>query len=140
MVESDRAQLDRIAATLKDVRAQVAPLVKQGLTLEQVVTLPAPIEFKFDTAIMLPGAEIYLNQVLEILQKHSEVLKLEIQGHTSAEGGAEYNLRLSNDRAKAVYTWLVDHGIHGQRLVPRGYGLTQPLVRCAHRRAVPLAR
>ena len=86
-----------------------------------------PIEFKFDTAIMLPGAEIYLNQVLDILQKHPEVLKLEIQGHTSSEGGAEYNLRLSNDRAKAVYTWLVDRGIDGARLVPRGYGLTQPI-------------
>ena len=97
------------------------------LTLEQVVTLPAPIEFKFDTAIMLPGAEVYLLQVLDILKKHPEVEKLEIQGHTSAEGGPEYNLRLSNDRAKAVYQWLVDHGIDGQRLVPRGYGLTVPL-------------
>lgn len=98
------------------------------LTLEQVVTLPAPIEFKFDTAIMLPGAEVYLNQVLVVLQQHPEVQKLEIQGHTSSEGGPEYNMRLSNDRAKAVFTWLVDHGIDAQRLVPHGYGLTQPLV------------
>jgi outer membrane protein OmpA-like peptidoglycan-associated protein len=104
------------------------PDAGKPLTLEDVVTLPAPIEFKFDTAIMLPGAEIYLNQVLEILQKHSEVQKLEIQGHTSSEGGAEYNLRLSNDRARAVFAWLVDHGIAAQRLVPHGYGLTQPLV------------
>jgi outer membrane protein OmpA-like peptidoglycan-associated protein len=66
--------------------------------------------------------------VLDILQKHPEVLKLEIQGHTSSEGGAEYNMRLSNDRTKTVFTWLVDHGIDGQRFVPRGYGLTQPLV------------
>jgi MYXO-CTERM domain-containing protein len=98
------------------------------LTLEQVVTLPAPIEFKFDTAIMLPGAEIYLRQVLDILQKHPEVLKIEIQGHTSSEGGAEYNLRLSNERSQAVLAWLVDHGIDADRLVPHGYGLTQPLV------------
>jgi len=97
------------------------------LTLEQVVSLPAPIEFKFDTAIMLPGAEVYLNQVLDVLQKHPDVLKLEIQGHTSSEGGAEYNLRLSNDRAKAVHAWLVDHGIDAKRLVPHGYGLTVPL-------------
>jgi uncharacterized protein (TIGR03382 family) len=98
------------------------------LTLEQVITLPAPIEFKFDTAIMLPGAEIYLRQVLVVLQQHPEVQKLEIQGHTSSEGGPEYNMRLSNDRSQAVFTWLVDHGIAAQRLVPRGYGLTQPLV------------
>ncbi|HEU4731995.1 MAG TPA: OmpA family protein [Kofleriaceae bacterium] len=103
------------------------PDPSQPLTLEQVVTLPAPIEFKFDTAIMLPGAEVYLNQVLEILKKHPEVQRLEIQGHTSSEGGAEYNLRLSNDRARAVFTWLVDRGIDAQRLTPRGYGLTRPL-------------
>jgi glyoxylase-like metal-dependent hydrolase (beta-lactamase superfamily II) len=36
MPETDRAQLDRIVAVLKEVRAQVAPLVKQGLTLDQV--------------------------------------------------------------------------------------------------------
>jgi hypothetical protein len=37
-------------------------------------------------------------------------------------------LRLSIDRANAVLTWLADHGIDAQRLVPHGYGLTQPLV------------
>jgi outer membrane protein OmpA-like peptidoglycan-associated protein len=98
------------------------------LTLEQVITLPAPIEFYFDTAIMRPGADVYLKQVLAVLQQHPEVLKLEIQGHTSSEGGPEYNLKLSNDRAKAVVQWLVDHGIEASRLLPRGYGLTVPLV------------
>jgi cysteine-rich repeat protein len=106
---------------------RIVDKVPEPLTLEQVVSLPAPIEFKFDTANMLPGAEVYLNQVLAILQKHAEVLKIEIQGHTSSEGGAEYNLRLSNDRTRAVFRWLVDHGIDAQRLVPRGYGLTVPL-------------
>jgi outer membrane protein OmpA-like peptidoglycan-associated protein len=109
---------DRIADT---------PPPYQPETLEDVVTMPAPIEFKFDTAIMLPGAEVYLKRVLAILQKHPEVLKLEVQGHTSSEGGAEYNMRLSNARARAVYNWLVEHGIAADRLVPRGYGLTQPL-------------
>ena len=111
----------------KDHIVDNPPVPGEPLTLEQVVTLPAPIEFKFDSAIMLPGAEIYLNQVLAILQAHPEVTRLEIQGHTSSEGGYDYNMRLSDSRAKAVYQWLVDHGIDGQRLVPHGYGLTVPL-------------
>src|SRR5262249_32656314 len=97
------------------------------LTLEQVVTLPAPIEFYFDTAIMRPGADVYLTQVPEVLKSHPEVLRLEIQGHTSNEGGPEYNLKLSDARSKAVMKWLVDHGIEASRLVPHGYGLTVPL-------------
>ena len=36
MVQTDRAQIGRIEAALKDVRSQVAPLVAQGLTLDQV--------------------------------------------------------------------------------------------------------
>lgn len=100
----------------------------EPLTLEQVITLPAPIEFEFDTAIMLPGAETYLLQVLLVLKQHPEVTKLEIQGHTSSEGGPEYNLRLSNARATAVFNWLVERGIDRGRLVPHGYGLTQPIV------------
>ncbi|HWU90738.1 MAG TPA: OmpA family protein, partial [Kofleriaceae bacterium] len=109
----------------KDKIVDGAPDPGKPLTLEQVVTLPAPIEFYFDTAIMRPGAEVYLRQVLEVLQKRPDVLKLEIQGHTSSEGGPEYNMRLSDDRARAVFQWLVDHGIDAHRLVPRGYGLTQ---------------
>ncbi|HEX8114737.1 MAG TPA: OmpA family protein [Kofleriaceae bacterium] len=116
-----------VLETERDRIVDNPPAPGEPLTLEQVITLPAPIEFKFDTAIMLPGAEIYLNQVLAILKAHPEVTKLEIQGHTSSEGGYDYNLRLSDDRAKAVYQWLVDHGIDGQRLVPKGYGLTVPL-------------
>jgi cysteine-rich repeat protein len=96
-------------------------------TLEDVVTMPAPIEFKFDTAIMLPGAEAYLHRVLEILQKHTDVLKIEVQGHTSSEGGYDYNMRLSNARARTVLDWLVEHGVAADRLVPHGFGLTQPL-------------
>jgi cysteine-rich repeat protein len=108
-------------------RVTDTPPPYQPETLEDVVTMPAPIEFKFDTAIMLPGAEVYLHRVLEILKKHPDVLKIEVQGHTSSEGGPEYNMRLSNARARAVYDWLVEHGIAADRLVPRGYGLTQPL-------------
>lgn len=100
---------------------------ERPLTLEQVITLPAPIEFEYDTAIMLPGAEVYLTQVLGVLQQHPEVLKIEIQGHTSSEGGAEYNLRLSNARATAVYNWLIERGVDRKRLMARGYGLTQPI-------------
>ncbi|HUS68871.1 MAG TPA: OmpA family protein [Kofleriaceae bacterium] len=97
------------------------------LTLEEVVTLPAPVEFEFDTAILLPGADPYLERVLEVLRNHPEVTKLEVQGHTSSEGGPAYNMDLSERRARAVVDWLVNHGADPGRLQARGYGLTQPL-------------
>ncbi|HZV13262.1 MAG TPA: OmpA family protein, partial [Candidatus Kapabacteria bacterium] len=42
-------------------------------------------------------------------------------------GSAEYNKKLSQDRADAVRDYLVQHGIDGGRIVAHGYGMQQPV-------------
>ena len=56
-------------------------------------------------------------------------LEVEIAGHTDDVGPSDYNQRLSEARAKAVYDYLVSKGISPSRLTYKGYGETQPLVR-----------
>ncbi len=53
---------------------------------------------------------------------------LEIAGHTDAEGDAQLNLRLSQQRADQVAKHLVRYGVSPDRVVARGYGESQPLV------------
>ena len=67
-----------------------------------------------------------LDEVVSVLKQNPEV-KLEIQGHTDSIGSAEYNQRLSENRAKAVMDYLVRHGIEPGRLRAKGYGFTQPV-------------
>jgi len=56
---------------------------------------------------------------------HSRFL---IAGHTSASGAAEHNQHLSESRARAVRSYLVQHfHIEPQRLASVGYGATHPL-------------
>jgi outer membrane protein OmpA-like peptidoglycan-associated protein/tetratricopeptide (TPR) repeat protein len=55
-------------------------------------------------------------------------LKIEISGHTDNVGNDQANQTLSENRAKSVYQYLVNHGIGPDRLVFKGYGKTQPLV------------
>jgi outer membrane protein OmpA-like peptidoglycan-associated protein len=51
-----------------------------------------------------------------------------IAGHTSATGAAEHNQHLSESRARAVRSYLVEHfHIEPQRLASAGYGASQPL-------------
>jgi OOP family OmpA-OmpF porin len=62
----------------------------------------------------------------EGLKKHPRV-KVEIQGHTDSTGPAAYNVKLSQRRADAVRSYLIDSGVNGDQLVSRGYGAKEPV-------------
>jgi OOP family OmpA-OmpF porin len=54
--------------------------------------------------------------------------RFQIEGHTDSDGGAAYNLALSQRRAQSVVSDLVSHyGIAHGRLIAKGYGLTKPV-------------
>ncbi len=55
-------------------------------------------------------------------------LKIEIGGHTDSDGSDEANRVLSERRAQAVNTYLVDQGIAPERLLTVGYGESRPVV------------
>ena len=54
-------------------------------------------------------------------------MKIEIGGHTDSKGSAEYNKKLSNDRAQSVVNYLIENGISASRLTYIGYGKDQPV-------------
>ncbi len=59
--------------------------------------------------------------------KLSNSLKVEIDGHTDNEGNSAANLKLSEDRAQAVYEYLIALGIDKSRLTYKGFGQSKPL-------------
>lgn len=66
-------------------------------------------------------------EVLYQIMARDENLMLSIEGHTDSRGAAEYNLQLSQSRADAVKTYLVEKGIDASRITATGYGETQPV-------------
>jgi outer membrane protein OmpA-like peptidoglycan-associated protein len=54
-------------------------------------------------------------------------MTIELSGHTDNKGKDKYNMNLSLNRAKAVYTYLIEHGIKENRLRYKGFGATQPI-------------
>lgn len=53
--------------------------------------------------------------------------KFLVEGHTDAIGDRDYNLKLSQERAEAVATYLRSLGVEGERLQAKGYGFEKPL-------------
>lgn len=70
------------------------------------------------------GAE--LDEVVQLM-KDNPTLKIQINGHTDNSGKTAENIVLSDNRAKAVTTYLVARGIAAARLSSKGWGDTQPV-------------
>ena len=60
-------------------------------------------------------------------KKTSGDLKIEIAAHTDNKGNADYNLKLSQERAKSVADFLISKGVNSQALIAKGYGMTEPI-------------
>lgn len=84
------------------------------------------IFYNHDSYELLQESKIELNKLLAMLNEIKN-LKIEVSGHTDNTGTNEYNLKLSENRAKAVANYLIAHGINAARISWKGYGESQPI-------------
>jgi outer membrane protein OmpA-like peptidoglycan-associated protein len=94
-------------------------------TPEKPVVLEG-VNFETNKAVLLEGAGNILNRVAESLIAHPEV-KVEVGGHTDADGSESYNMKLSQRRANAVRDYLVKMGVPAAQLTAKGYGESTPV-------------
>ena|SRR2546426_6231926 len=144
--EEKPAESATVEAKLSDVAAETAPS-RPTLALASLATsapttpaaakpaaddrpssLALPVQFAFDSARILPNAYRQLDAVAAGIKLVGPTAKIVIEGHTDAVGSAEYNLRLSSQRADAVRCYLITHhGIDPARLRVVGMGKFAPL-------------
>jgi len=82
--------------------------------------------FDFNKSTLQPASDAVLQPAANLMVA-DKTLKLEVQGHTDNVGNDAYNQTLSEARAKAVVTWLTQHGVAADRLTAKGYGKTKPV-------------
>jgi type IX secretion system PorP/SprF family membrane protein len=84
-----------------------------------------PIEFDWDQAVIRVRYYADLNQLVRTLSSQPR-LRLLIEGHTDAEGSADYNYRLGQARAQAIVAYLTARGVASSRLTLASYGELVP--------------
>lgn len=106
-----QAQLNRVLETTNTAR---------GLIVNMSDVL-------FDTAkyTLRPAAREKLARISGILAMQPE-LRVEVEGHTDSVGGDAYNQRLSEERADAVRSFLIEQGIEPGSITARGFGEMSP--------------
>lgn len=85
------------------------------------------IFYDFDKATLRPESTEALDALVELLKDNPNIT-IEMASHTDRMGSEEYNIDLSQRRAKSVIDYLIEHGISADRLQYQGYGKSRPKV------------
>ena len=128
------AEADRLRQNAENDRAQIRKQLLDQLNLILVTRDTARglivnmSDVLFDTGehTLRPGAREKLAKIAGIVLAHPG-LNLEVEGHTDAVGGDEYNQRLSERRAMAVRDYLIQQGLNMNSVAARGFGKTVPI-------------
>ena len=110
------------------------PVKKTKTKIEKDVDLATifgiqDILFDLDKSNIKPDAAAKLAIVLEVMNQYPN-MTIDVRSHTDCRQTYDYNMALSDRRAKATVAWLVRKGIVKDRLTGRGYGESQLLNDC----------
>ncbi len=84
------------------------------------------VTFVVGKADLSDDAKFVLHDLAKVMKDNPEI-RLRLEGHTSAEGDAAFNQRLSEARAQAAVAFMINHeGIAAERLEAVGKGFTEP--------------
>jgi len=95
------------------------PVVSRPVVLRNVF-------FDTGSAALLPASTTELDRLVALLRE-SPALRIQVSGHTDNVGDDAGNQTLSENRAKAVYDYLIQNGITAERLRFKGFGETKPI-------------
>ena len=119
-----RADAERRAAAAQEALAKLAAVKQDERGL--VITLSGSVLFASDKATLLPEAQTRLDQVSEAL-KATKDRNAVVEGYTDSRGTDEHNIDLSQRRADAVRSYLVQRGYESSLIQARGLGKDRPI-------------
>jgi outer membrane protein OmpA-like peptidoglycan-associated protein len=113
---------EKIIANPIELKQAKAIVTEDAIVIENIF-------FEFNKATLMAESELSLNKIVEVLEQFPN-MKLALEAHTDTKGSQNYNLPLSDKRAKAAYDYLVKKGIAKDRLTSKGFGKANPVVKC----------
>ena len=127
---------ERTKETPKIVQQKVVILASEPQVEEKVKVASAEptiiilafedVHFDFDQSTLKPEAQTILKRNIQLLKENPKT-QIRIAGYTSASGTDAYNQELSEKRANAVKTYLINEGVIApDRFSVIGYGETKP--------------
>ena len=115
--------------TVAVIEPDVAPIKHQikVMPLKQGAKLVLKdIFFEFNADQLKDSSYIELNRVVDLMNENPNI-HISINAHTDDVGSNDFNMKLSERRAKNIEAYLVSKGVDSKRLKPIGFGKSKPV-------------
>ena len=114
------SKVDSAHPAVRNVNVDIKPIeLNQSYRINDIY-------FGFNKFELSEESKMVLDQLIEFLTENP-LICIQIQGHTDNIGNDAENMKLSENRARSVYNYLVLKGISAKRLTYHGYGKTMPV-------------
>ncbi|WP_027715027.1 OmpA family protein [Desulfuromonas sp. TF] len=123
--EEQAKRAEEAGQKVAGLEAELAELKARPTERGMVITL-GDVLFDLDKADLNPGANLVMDRLAAFLKDHEE-RRILVEGFTDSTGAEDYNMQLSERRARSVRQALMDRGIAGDRIEVRGYGEQYPM-------------
>ncbi|MCY1239244.1 peptidoglycan-associated lipoprotein [compost metagenome] len=87
------------------------------------------IFFEFNKSNITQEGAFELDKLVQVM-KNNDQLVIMVKSHTDNRGSDEYNMNLSDRRAKSTVQYVISKGIDKSRISGKGYGESEPKVDC----------
>lgn len=87
------------------------------------------VYFEFDKSNITREGAFELDKLIEAMKKEPAMVIM-VKGHTDSRGSEQYNMNLSNRRARSAVQYVISRGIDRSRISGQGYGESEPKVAC----------
>ena len=124
--ENGTATMEKSQNGAKTIVVNLTP-IKPIITEREVILQPIYFEYN-KSNITAEGAE-ELDKLVKVMNEYPNMI-IDAKSHTDSRGADNYNLRLSDRRAKSTVQYIVSKGIAKNRITGSGMGETQPKVPC----------
>ena len=125
VVDPEDACPDKPGAPHPDPKKNGCP----GLVIVQdgKLQILMPVFFATNKDVILKNSFPVLQAVGDALKAQRVIRRIRIEGHTDDRGKREYNIELSDRRAKSVMRFLTDYGVEASRMEAQGFGPLRPV-------------
>jgi outer membrane protein OmpA-like peptidoglycan-associated protein len=85
------------------------------------------VQFETGKAEIKPESHSLLDEVAKVLKDNPQIEVVSVEGHTDSTGSADFNRKLSQQRAESVVKYISTKGVKAARMDPKGFGPDRPI-------------